>query len=78
MLEQKGNQLRKQKEDYEDGLKQIKEKDTQVEKTTIENQELKVKVGQMQKLINNDSNAKAAYNAELLLEQNKQYKNRIE
>ena len=78
MLEQKGNQLRKQKEDYEDGLKQIKEKDTQVEKITIENQELKVKVGQMQKLINNDSNAKAAYNAELLLEQNKQYKNRIE
>ena len=78
MLEQKGTQLRKQKEDFEDGLKQIKDKDTQVEKVTIENQELKVKVGKLQTLINNDSNAKAVYNAELLMEQSKNMKNRIE
>lgn len=71
MLEQKGNQLRKAKEDQEEGMNKIKEKDIQVEKTTIENQELKVKVSQLQKLINNDSNAKAAYNAELLMEQSK-------
>ena len=37
-----------------------------------------MKVNQLQKLINNDSNAKAAYNAELLMDQNKQLKNRIE
>ena len=74
MLEQKGNQLRKAKEDQEDGMTKIKEKDILVEKTTIENQELKVKVSQLQKLINTDSNykdAKALYNAELLMEQSK-------
>lgn len=46
----------------------LAEKETLVQNNTIENQELKVKVNKLQKLINNDTNAKVAYNAELLID----------
>jgi transcription-repair coupling factor (superfamily II helicase) len=75
MLEQKGNQLRKTKDELEEATNKLKDKEVQVEKNTLENQELKVK---LQKLISTDNTAKTAYNAELLLDQNKQLKNRIE
>lgn len=54
MLEQKGNQLRKSKEELEESMNKLKEKEILVQNNTIENQELKVKVNQLQKLINND------------------------
>ena len=75
MLEQKGNQLRKTKDELEEATTKLKDREVQVEKNTLENQELKVK---LQKLISTDNTAKTAYNAELLLDQNKQLKNRIE
>ena len=78
MLEQKANQHRKAKEDHEESIKTIQKKETALQNSTIDNQKLKVKVDQLEKLINNDSNAKAAYNAELLMDQNKQLKARIE
>lgn len=78
MLEQKGSQLRKTKEEMDECMAKLTEKETLVQNNTIENQELKVKINKMQKLINNDNNAKHAYNAELLFDQNKQLKDRIE
>ena len=78
MLEQKGNQLRKAKDDQDEFVGKVKEKDIHIEKTTIENQELKVKVSQLQKIINSDNNSKALYNAELMIENSKQMKIKIE
>lgn len=78
MLEQKGSQLRKKSEETDECKVKLSEKEIQVQNNTIENQELKVKVNKLQKLINNDSNAKVAYNTELLIDQNKQLKDRIE
>ena len=78
MLEQKGNQLRKAKEDQDEVVGKAKEKDILIEKTTIENQELKVKISQLQKIINSDNNSKAVYNAELMIENSKQMKIKIE
>lgn len=75
MLEQKSNFLRKTKDELDEAQNKIKEKDIQIEKNTLENQDLKVR---MQKLINTDNNAKAAYNADMLMDQNKLLKNRIE
>ena len=48
MLEQKGNQLRKTKDELEEASNKLKDKEVQVEKNTLENQELKLK---LQKLI---------------------------
>lgn len=71
MLDQKGSQLRKTKEEMDDCKGKLNEKELQVQNNTIENQDLKVKINKLQKLINSDTNAKAAYNAELLADQNK-------
>lgn len=65
MLEQKSNFLRKTKDELDEAQNKIKEKDIQMEKNTLENQDLKVR---MQKLINTDNNAKAAYNADMLMD----------
>jgi len=56
----------------------VKDNQTIIQKQVLDIQNYNIKVNKLEKLLNNDQNAKSAYNTELVMDQNKLLKNRLD